>query len=318
VVVAMVGATGVVAAQGVPIRGRVVDQDGVPLVGVEIEVSSSISPDTMHGLTKKDGKFTIVVPRRSWDYQFRFRYDGYHGVLLPVDPRAVGSNDIEVTLTRYGARLESEIPFTEGRATTLSRSRPDPMTEERRQAMELFAEGIAELETGDTEAAESIFLRATVVDPTYSEPYRALAAIAEATEDWKGAARAARALLRFEPDDLEVKWTIYKSMLRVGTEKKLASAAQDLVSTDRRSVDRIVSNSRDLLDVGDFPRARVLAEVALDFAPENADASFVLGMSCDALGDTAASKPAIERFLGQAPTEHPDIAAATEALEHLK
>ncbi len=272
----------------------------------------------MHWLTKKDGKFTIVVPRRSWDYQFRFRYDGYHEVLMPVDPRAVGSNDIEVTLTRYGARLESEIPFTEGRATTLSRSRPDPMTEERRQAMELFAEGVAELETGDTEAAESTFLRATVVDPAYSEPYRALAAIAEATEDWNGAARAARALLRFEPDDLEAKWTIYRSMLRVGTEKKLASAAQGLASADRRSVDRIVNNSRDLFDVGNFPRARVLAEVALDFAPKNVEAHYLLGVSCNAAGDTETARTALGAFLDLAPEDHPEISSATAVLEGLE
>jgi len=262
-----IGVAGAVAAQGVPVRGRVVDQDGVPLVGVTIEISSSISPDTMQGRTKKDGNFTIVVPRSTWEYVFRFRLDGYHEVLMPVDARVVSNKTVEVALIRYGARLESEIPFTEGGATTLPRLRSEPMTGERQQAIELYAEGVAALEAGETEAAEATFLRATVVDPNFPDPYRALAAIAEEAEDWNGAARAAKALLRFEPDDLEAKWTVYNAMLRVGTERKLVSAAHILASADRRSVDRIVNNARDLFDMKDFVRARALAEVALEFAP---------------------------------------------------
>jgi Flp pilus assembly protein TadD len=311
-VFAAVGVAGTIAAQGVPVRGRVVDQDGVPLVGVEIEISSSISPDTMNGHTKKDGNFTIVVPRSTWEYVFRFRLDGYHEVLLPVDARVVRNTTVEVTLIRYGARLESEIPFTEEGATTLPRPGAGPMTAQRRQANELYNEGLATLGQGDSEAAEAIFLRATVVDPKYPDPYRALAAIAEDARDWKSAARAAKALLRFEPDDLEAKWTVYNAMLRVGTEQKLASAAGRLASADRRSIDRIVSNARNLFDMEDFARARALAEVALEFTPENVDAFFVLGMSCNALGDIEAAKASIGRFLELAPADHPDIAAATE------
>ena len=262
-----IGVAGAVAAQGVPVRGRVVDQDGVPLVGVTIEISSSISPDTMQGRTKKDGNFTIVVPRSTWEYVFRFRLDGYHEVLLPVDARIVRNKTVDVALTRYGARLESEIPFTEGSATTLPRSRSEPMTDQRRHAIELYNEGLAALEAGATEAAETAFLRATVLDPKSPEPYRALGALAEEAGDWKGAARAAKALLRFEPDDLESKWTVYRAMLRVGSDSQLVSAARDLVTADRRSIDRIVSNAQDLFNMGDTAKARALAEVALEGAP---------------------------------------------------
>ncbi len=191
------------------------------------------------------------------------------------------------------------------------------MTGQRLQAIEMYNEALVYLEEGDTEAAEATFLRATVVDPKFPDPYRALAVIAEDAGDWKSAARAAKALLRFEPDDLEAKWTVYNAMLRVGTEQKLASAARRLASADRRSVDRIVSNARNLFDITDFVRARALAEVALEFSPENIDAYFVLGMSCNALGDTEAAEFTIERFLELAPADHPDIAAATEALKHL-
>ena len=151
----------------------------------------------------------------------------------------------------------------------------------------------------------------------FPDPYRALAAIAEEAEDWKSAARAAKALLRFEPDDLEAKWTVYNAMLRVGTERKLVSAAHILASADRRSVDRIVNNARDLLNMKDFVRARALAKVALEFTPDNGDAFFVLGMSCNALGDGEAAEVAIERFLELAPTDHPDIATANRAFQQL-
>ncbi len=268
-VVAMVGTTGVVSAQGVPVRGRVVDQDGAPLVGAEIEVSSSISPDTMHGHTKKGGNFTIVVPRSTWEYVFRFRLDGYHEVLKPVDARVVRNKTVEVALVRYGARLDSEIPFTEGGVTTLPKSGTETMTGQRMEAIELYNEGLATLEAGEAKAAEATFLRATVVDPNFPDPYRALAAIAEDAGDWKGATRAAKALLRFEPDDLEAKWTVYNSMLRVGTDTKLTSAARDLAAADLRSIDRIMSNARDLFNMGDPAKAQALAGVVLEFAPED-------------------------------------------------
>jgi Flp pilus assembly protein TadD len=316
-VILAVGITATATAQGVPVRGRVVDQDGVPLVGVEIEVSSSISPDTMKGHTKKDGNFTIVVPRSTWEYVFRFRLDGHHEVLLPVDARVVSNKTVEVALLRYGTRFDSEIPFTEGGSTTLPRPRTETMTGQRRHAIELYDEGLATLGEGDTEAAEATFLRATVVDPNFPDPYRALAAIAEEAENWKSAARAAKALLRFEPDDLEAKWTVYNAMLRVGTERKLVSAAHLLASADRRSVDRIVNNSRDLFDIKDFVRARALAKIALEFTPESVDAYFVLGMSCNALGDTEATKAAIKHFLELAPADHPDITPVNRVFQQI-
>jgi len=70
----------------------------------------------------------------------------------------------------------------------------------------------------------------------FPDPDRALAAIAEEAGDWKSAARAAKALLRFEPDDLEAKWTVYNAMLRVGTAQKLSSAALSLAPADHQDI----------------------------------------------------------------------------------
>jgi tetratricopeptide (TPR) repeat protein len=191
------------------------------------------------------------------------------------------------------------------------------MTEQRRAATLLFNEGVTALEAGDIEAASATFRRATVVDAGFPEPHRALMIIASEAEDWTAAANDARALLRLEPDDIDAKWALYYALLRVGDVESIASAARSLAESEPQSASELVNNAQSLFDIDEFEVTRALLEVATEVAPDQVDAYFVLGMSCNALGDADAAKAALKKFLGVAPKDHPDFESARSMLEYL-
>jgi tetratricopeptide (TPR) repeat protein len=318
----VVASANLAEAQVAPIRGKIVDEEGAPLSGVEIVVTSSTSPDAIKGRTKKKGTFTIVLPNRSWEYDFRFTLDGYQELEIPIEAMAAMNEVLEITLART-----QDIPAsTEPQAETAEIPPEAPpqapadqkMTQQRRAAILLFNEGVTALEVGDRETAETTFRRATVVDPGFSEPYRALMAIAAETENWKAAASDAQALLRIEPDDLDARWTLYYALLRVGDAESIASAARSLAAVDPESAAELVSNAQSLFDLDEVKITRVLLEIAIEVAPDQVDAYFVLGMSCNSLGDTEAAKTALTKFLEVAPMDHTEVESARSMLDYLR
>jgi cytochrome c-type biogenesis protein CcmH/NrfG len=79
----------------------------------------------------------------------------------------------------------------------------------------------------------------------------------------------------------------------------------------------MVSNAQSLFDVDELEVARALLEVAIEVDPNQVDAYFLLGMSCNALGDTEAAKAALKKFLEVAPEDHVEVASARSMLEYL-
>jgi len=312
---ALIGSARLVDAQQAPIRGKVMDNDGAPLSGVQIEVTTSAVPDAIHGRTKKKGTFTIVLPQRSWEYEFRFMLDGYQELVIPIQAMAAMNDVIEITLTRTQDAAPAA-PNTPQPVAAPQEPGQD-MTQQRRAAVLLFNEGVAALESGNTEGATTSFRRATVTDPSFAEPYRALMAISSEAENWAAAANNARALLRIEPVDLDAKWTLYYALLRVGDAGSVATAAHSLGETDPQSATEMVSNAQSLFDIDEFEVTRALLEVAIGIDPDQVDAYFVLGMSCNALGDTEAAKDALSKFLDVAPEDNVDIESARSMLEYL-
>jgi tetratricopeptide (TPR) repeat protein len=308
----LIGSATTAIAQQAPVRGKVMDQEGAPLSGVQIEVTTTAAPDAIKVRTKKKGTFTIILPQSSWEYEFRFTLDGYQELTIPIQ----ATNDsIEITLART-QKAAPAAPDTP--QPVVAPSEPGQhMTQQKRAAILLFNEGVTALEAGDTDGATTGFRRATVTDPSFAEPYRALMAIGAENENWTAAANDARSLLRLEPDDLDAKWTLYFALLRVGDAETVASAASSLGKADPQSAAEMVSNAQSLFDIDEFAVTRALLEVAIEIDPDQVDAYFVLGMSCNALGDTEAAKSALTKFLEVASKDHVDVESARSMLEYL-
>jgi hypothetical protein len=96
----LIGSANVGETQQAPIRGKIMDEEGALLSGVQIEVTTAASPDAIKGRTKKKGTFTIVLPQRSWEYEFRFTLDGYQELKLPILASRAVNEVLEITLAR--------------------------------------------------------------------------------------------------------------------------------------------------------------------------------------------------------------------------
>jgi Flp pilus assembly protein TadD len=307
---AVLGAAGLAAAQRTgSVQGLVVDEQAQPLEGVRITVSSSALPDEIEGRTAADGSFTIELPDVTLAYELRFELDGYQGVVHELDARHMQHAALEVRLPKVAPAA--------GKKAADSGAEAEPPGEQRHAAVSLFNEGVEALQADDLDTANARFLAAMETDPSFPEPYRALAATAGETEDWAAAARWAEKLLEFEPDNSQAMSTVYFGHLMTGNVDAAKGAAERLAAADPDALAQILDHGKTFFANNDFAMARALLEVYTTADPSQPDPYFPLGVSCNALGDTDAARTAFARFLELAPPDHGDRGAAEEMLEFL-
>lgn len=317
VAAAVLGAAGLAAAQRTgSVQGLVVDEQAQPLDGVRITVSSSALPGAIEGRTAADGSFSIELPDVTLAYELRFELDGYLGVVHELDARHMQHAALEVRLPKAAPAAGKKA--TGAKAAGSGADQAEPPGEERHAAITLFNEGVNALQANDLETANARFRAAMEADPTFPEPYRALAATAAEAEDWAAAAAYADELLRFEPDNLEAMRTVYFGHLMTGEIDAARTAAARLAAADPGSLPDILDHGKTFFSNNDFAMTRALLEVYTEADPSQPDPYFALGVSCNALGDPDAARAAFAHFLELAPPDHADAATARDMLEFLQ
>ena len=81
------GATGTAVAAGPgTIQGRVLDEQGDPLAGVAVVVTTESSSTPLEATTRKKGTFLVRTPDRGVIYEVRCRLDGFADAVAYVQP----------------------------------------------------------------------------------------------------------------------------------------------------------------------------------------------------------------------------------------
>lgn len=312
----LVGAAGTAAAAGPgTIQGRVLDQQGDPLAGVVIVVTTETSSTPLEATTRKKGTFLVRTPDRGLTYELRCRREGYEDAVTYVRPTSAEIAFVEIVMTRPAAPTEEV-------ATTVPTPTPRPVveqtSEQRQEAIPVFNVGVEALQAGELATAAEQFQRAAEIDPEFSAAHRALAAIAMEREDWAAAAESTERLLELEPEDPEGMRTLYFATLMLGDTVRLGPAARRLAAADPAIVEtEMLIHSRQLFQNNQFELARTLLAVIVGARPDLAEAHYLLGLCCNSLGDAACAESAFRTFLELAP-DHPDAATAKAMIEYLK
>jgi Flp pilus assembly protein TadD len=312
------GSAGAVSAAGPgAIQGKVVDEQGNPLAGVQVVVTTDRSSTPMKATTKKKGTFIVRTPDRGLVYEVRCRLDGFAEVVAMVPPTTRDVDFVVITMSRAATPDSTVEP-----ALTNPRPTPQPSTaensEQRRAAIPVFNDGVEALQAGDLAAARASFEEASRLDPEFPEPHRALAAIAMEREDYAGAADAAERLLELQSDDLEAMRTVYFASVMLGDTARVATSARQVLAADPTAAEsELMEHARSLFEQNLFELSRAVLEALTEQRPALAEAQYLLGLCCNSLGDSARARGAFAAFLELAP-DHPDADSARSLLEYLQ
>lgn len=322
IVFGVVLASGVVATAGAAspaatVHGTVVDEQGNPLAGVQVVVGTAESSERLQATTKKKGVFVVRVPDRNAVWEIHCSLPGYGDVVELVQPGSRDMSFVEVKMTAL-----RDVPVTAPEEPLRERSTPAPTTgdgdEARSDAITVFNQGATALQEGDLATAEAAFRQSAVIDPSFAEAHRALAAIAMEREDYAAAAVSAERLLELKPDDAEAARTVYYAAMMVGDPDRLAAATRRVLAMAAEASDgEILGHARDLFQNNAQALARAVLEPLVEARPEEAEAHYLLGLSCNSLGDVEKAREAFRAFLALAP-DHPDAASARSMLEYLQ
>jgi hypothetical protein len=315
--VAMALASGTAFGGGaITIRGQVVDLEGNPLPDAQVRAIVEGGTIPFHVTTSEKGAFAIRVP--DWDdvYVLTFSREGYGVAEVRFRPNPDRMAPLTVTLAPTAPAAPGP-PSTDGnddpQPPPAEESTPTP--EQRSEAVPIFNEGVELLQAGDRASALARFREASEIDPTFPEPYRAIAAVAVEDADYATAADAAEALVGFEPDNVTAIGTAYFSELMLGDLGRLIPSARRLAEANPGIVaDEMLQHAGVLFDNGNPAGAKALLEVILEHRPDLPEAHLELGLACNALGDSGCAETALSQFLELAP-DHPDADMARSLLQ---
>jgi len=317
-VIASLGVANAYAGGPATVQGKIFDEQGAPLAGVQVVITTSESSVPLKAKTKKKGGFAVRIPDISWEYILECRLEGYADHVEVLAPTSQDHIFIQVTMT--SAPAPAPVPGTAPVAETRPTPPPDEsqMSEQRQAAIPVFNDGVTALEAEDLETARQKFVEASELDPEFPEAYRALAVVGVESENYSLAAEAAEELLRFEPQNIQAMSTSYVALAMLGDTAGLGPAARRLGQADPEKVEsEMLPFARYLFEENDFAAAGTLCGAITDVRPDLADAYYLLGLCCNSIGDTEGAKAAFEDLVRVAP-DHPDAESARSMLEFLQ
>ena len=159
----------------------------------------------------------------------------------------------------------------------------------------LEAGGLA-LAAGDHDKAQTLFTRAAEGDANNIEAARGLAAVAYVKGDLTLAQSTIESAAARAPGDSRLQVQLTEILMQSGQPAKALEAAERAVSMDPSDTNQVVL-SWVLGASGDFQRARVSAQSALEKNPNNFYAHFLMGRIALAEGDNTRAVSSMERAL---------------------
>jgi tetratricopeptide (TPR) repeat protein len=252
--VALPAVSAFAAAQG-RLQALVVDEQGKPLPGVEVEIVNSEIGFEKRLTTNKKGSFTLMVLDATQVYEFRFSKEGYPTVtdMLKLQP----GDAIDHTFTVASAAAVGSA----GAATAPVAGRG--------RAVNLFNDGVGLLQKGDRAAALVKFQEAADADPDMPQPWSVMAGIHLEEKRYDESIAAAEKLLAIAPDDPVGLQTLYDAYQGSGQAEK-AQATLERLAASAKGTDaavRIFNAGADAAKAGNLDTALTLFEKAVEADP---------------------------------------------------
>jgi len=282
------------------IAAKIVDQDGEPVKGALVTVTSAEVPSFKHSKkTNKRGLSIVTFAIGTAIYDFTIEMEGYQTVTAEVQPRVGVIEERVFTLSPVGAAVASD--------TTTTVERPAAPTITSRKVRR-YNEGVEAQQAGDLDGAMANFHEAAEIDPEFAPAFTGIATVAMEQGNYEEAAAAAERAVALEPESYRALHLRYDAYRNLGDQAKADAAAKALREAGdiSEATSRIFREAVDAFEAGNMGIAKARFHQALDLDPELVPAYANLAQIYNWEGDSERAAAMADEVLERRPD---DVAA---------
>jgi len=300
----LAGSAALYAVAQARVRGTVRDENGAPVVGVKVVVTSDeVSTFHLEDTTNGQGEWGVTLLDATRTYTYTLEKEGYQTVAEKFKV-AIGANEIHdfemITIEEAQRRGPS------GRELSSAD-----------RAVLIFNEGAEASQMGDTATARSKFEEAIGLDPNLAAAYSALATLAFTEGDYQHAVELGEKARSIDSGDVKAMRVLVEAYGKLGDSAKVAEISEALAVRDPKSgAADLLRQGIEIYNQGDNAGALALFDKALAADPELPKAHYMAGL-CLVATDAAAAREHLEKFLELAPDDV-DAGTARDMLQYLK
>lgn len=305
-VASLVAAVGPAEAATGRLRGNVVDENGEPIAGVSVAVTSAQMPDFFEQLeTNKRGVFTLAVARVEPTYTLQLTKPGYRSLKAEVQVRAMEMAEETYTL-----------PAVSGDAVETSELPADAAaTLEQNAAVQAFNEGLSAQRAGDLATARERFEAAVAEDADLAPAHIALATVHLDLGDHEPALASAERGLELRPANQEALRVRYEALLGLGRSDEAKVALDRLMEAEgmAATAKTVYNEGSAAYQAQDFDTALAKFREAAEMDPSMYDAHHAIATILVHRGDHAGAAEAADRALDLKPDDVRTLRVALDA-----
>ena len=304
---AMVAFANDAAAQaGGRISGKVADQAGNPIEGVQVTaISPSMESFKVEKTTNKKGKFVLAFADSTMSYVIELKKEGYQTIVAPIDPVAGQTQLVEYVLLPAAGNEQAAAE----KAALSGAGR----------AILVYNEGVEAQRAGDLELAAKKFSEAASVNPELAAAHTSLAAVALMRGDDAAAAAEAEQALAIDPTDARALQLRYDAYRLAGDQEKAKEAEQALRELGGLSetAARIFNEGAEAYNGGDVTTAISKFQQAADLDPNLVQARLVLAKLFFSQGNLSEALARAEEVIALEPGNNDALRIAYDSARRL-
>ena len=263
---ALVAVTNDAGAQaGGRVAGKVEDQAGKPIEGVQVTAFSPAMDDfKIEKTTNSKGKFVLSFTNAAMPYAVELKKEGYQTLVSRVDPVSGRTEMVEYVLL---PAMSDEQATAEKAALSGSG-----------RAILVYNEGVEAQRAGDLELAAKKYGEAAKINPELAAAHTAAAGVAHVKGDYVTAAAEAEMALAIDPTDGRAMQLRFDAYRLAGNDAKAAEAAQTLreLGDVSETASLIFNEGAEAYNSGDVSTAISKFQQAADLDPNLVQARLVL------------------------------------------
>lgn len=264
------------------LAGTVHDENGNPVAGAKLTVTSSNSKDVNETVTTDEsGAFGVDVPNARWGYAIHVEHAGFSPSQIDV-PTAASPVPISITL---------HPPF----------GVPTPPPPKVDPGIQAYNDGVELIQKGDRAGAEKKFDEAVAAKPDLTAAWKVVSQLAYERKDYAKALAAGKKTLELDPKDNDLYGILMDSAQKTGDTATAADYKKKFVEANADNPEVNYNAGVESYTAGDYNAAAASFQKAIDLKADMANAYFWLGMADYNLKKYPEARTNYQKYLQLAP-----------------
>jgi Tfp pilus assembly protein PilF len=301
------------------VRGQVKDEQGQPLVGVNVELEfkgeSRVKILKKAVTDKKGGYIYSGLLPGAWT--FHFSKAGYKTAQLNTNISLGGISDIE-PVTMSAASADGSAAIGGGTPIAGPSAGPGVSADKSKELAAKYTAAIAAMKAGAPAEAETLLKELIAVVPGFAPAHQALGSVYAGRGDNAAAEAEYRKLVELDPDTSVSHLVLANFLTTVGRNEDAFKALQDAAPRFPQDALLQFALGATAFNLGKSDEAQAAFLKAVELDPASAEPNFYLGSLAISANDVKKAVGYLEKYVSLAPANAPNLAAAKALLETFK